>query len=172
LTLKVLGPDGKSIAASRIAGLKGMAYWETQPPDTSRFTVVGLVPGKERTITVRHDERKLIGQITLKGDEQGPVSATLQPWGALIGRLVDSDGQSWGEAQLSLSLPGGLDLPGGIPRICKDGRFRLEGLIPGQKVGFGVFSRQSGGKGIRDLILQPGEVKDLGDLRPKVEESQ
>ena len=169
LTLNVLGPDGKPLAVTMVSGLKDMVYWEAQPAEASSFTVIGLAPGKGRTISVRHNEKKLIGQITLKGDEEGAVSVSLQPWSTITGRLIDSDGQPWGgEPQL---YP--LYLPDGYARVGKDGRFRVEGLMPGEKIGFRLLEkgRRLGGQVIQDLILQPGEVKDLGDLTPKDEKS-
>ncbi len=168
LTLNVLGPDGKPLPVRLVSGLKDMVYWEGQPAEASSFTVVGLAPGKGRTISVRHNEKKLIGQIALKGDEKGAVSVSLQPWGTIIGRLVDSDGQAWdSEPQL---YP--VYTPEGYPRVGKDGRFRAEGLMPGQKFGFRLLEKGSrlGGEVIQDVILQPGEVKDLGDLKPKARE--
>ena len=162
LTLNVLGPDGKPLAVKMVSGLKDMVYWEDQP-EASSFTVLGLSPGKGRTISVRHNDKRLIGQIILKGDENGPVSVTLGPWGTIVGRLVDSDGQAISEAEL---YP--LYLPGGYAKADKNGRFRVEGLMPGQRFGFRIAKgSQLGPEVTQDLILRPGETKDLGDLIPK-----
>ena len=61
-------------------------------------------------------------------------------------------------------LPGGKG--GGGTRVGRDGRFRIEGLVPGLKYDGGT------GEGFRyfvvlfhDLTVTPGEVKDLGDLK-------
>ena len=51
----------------------------------------------------------------------------------------------------------------------KDGRFRIEGVIPGLKVGLwagkspGIFDQHL----VPELTLQAGEVKDLGDRERK-----
>ena len=64
----------------------------------------------------------------LRGDETRPQTVTLQPWGVLTGRVVDAEGQPASvDAQL---LP--LYFPEGYPKVGKDGRFRIEGLIPGK----------------------------------------
>ena len=51
----------------------------------------------------------------------------------------------------------------------RDGRFRVEGLVPG--VQYGAFAvempnRKRLGDIFRDLTVAPGEVKDLGDVKP------
>ena len=45
----------------------------------------------------------------------------------VIGRVVNADGEPWGEAELHSIV-----LPGGYPKVGKDGRFKIEGLIPGK----------------------------------------
>ena len=50
--------------------------------------------------------------------------------------------------------------------IGRDGRFRIEGLVPGLKH---EASAMRGFRGIgnvyRDVTVGPGEVKDLGDVK-------
>jgi hypothetical protein len=51
--------------------------------------------------------------------------------------------------------------------IGRDGRFRIEGLIPGLKYGGGASEGYMyRGDLFHDVILSPGEVKDMGDLKP------
>ena len=127
---------------------------------------------------VTHEGRKLIGSVYLKGDEAGPLTVRLQPWGTVTGRIVDDEGQP--RKGLSSAAPGGIDaeaaraataiLPGsdwnGGIRIGGDGRFRVEGLVPGLKYGA---SARTGFEALGDLFtdvtVAPGEVKDLGDLK-------
>ena len=37
--------------------------------------------------------RKLIGSVYLKGDETGTLTVRLQPWGTILGRIVNDEGQ-------------------------------------------------------------------------------
>ena len=49
----------------------------------------------------------------------------------------------------------------------RDGRFRVEGLVPGLSASFSFVKSGaplSAGKKPEALALQPGEVRDLGDL--------
>jgi hypothetical protein len=60
-----------------------------------RYEVIGL-PG--RNIIARRSEirryRGCVGASTLKkGDEAAPVTIRLQPWSAIVGRIIDNDGQ-------------------------------------------------------------------------------
>ena len=126
---------------------------------------------------VKHVGRKLIGTVFLKGDEPGPLTIQLQPWGTISGRIVDEEGRPRGGGGLSSSggtqprnpidegiLPGG-DVGGGI-RIGRDGVFRIEGLIPGLKYGgYASEGFNPAGELFRDITVSPREVKDLGDLK-------
>ena len=82
----------------------------------------------------------------------------------LTGRVVNADGEPWGEAELSPFL-----LPSGYPKLDKDGRFRIEGLIPGKPYTLRLFVDHSRLEGfiVKDLKVGPGEVKDLGDVVPE-----
>ena len=113
---------------------------------------------KPRRVTIKHAGRKLVGSIVLKGDEAGPLTVRLQPWGTITGRVLDDDGQPRGP----------LELYSFGPRILvgHDGKFRIEGLVPGLKYGASV--RQGGrfrGDVFHDVTVAPGEVKDLGDVK-------
>ena len=57
--------------------------------------VHALDPSRPRRVT-SHAGRKLIGSVYLKGDEAGPLTIRLQPWGTITGRVVDDDGQPRG----------------------------------------------------------------------------
>ena len=60
--------------------------------------------------------------------------------------------------------PQGL-LPRGT-RTGDDGRFRIEGLVPGLKYQATVQGAAAKSDALfRDVTVAPGEVKDLGDLR-------
>jgi RNA polymerase sigma factor (sigma-70 family) len=166
LTVTALGPDGKPLTDMKIAGLRDMAYWETPPSDASTHTIISLKPGKGRVLTFLTERKRLIGKLALRGDESGPQTVTLQPWGILTGRVVNGDGEPSGECQLN-----GIDLPKGYPQVGKDGRFRAEGLIPNQPYDLRILSKgsQLGGFIAKGLKVGPGETIDLHDVVPKNE---
>ncbi len=165
LSVTVLGPDGKPLTGNQVAGLRDMGYWETPSPEASSYTILSLKPGKARVLTFLNSKRGLTGQLVLRGDETKPQTITLRTWGVLTGRVVDDEGQPWSvEARL---YP--FNLPGGYPKIGKDGRFRLEGLIPGISYTLQLLEKGTtlGGFVVKEVRVGPGEVRDIGDVVPQ-----
>jgi len=160
LSVTVLGPDGKALADTHVKGLNEMVrYFAT--PGTSTFTVNGLKPGTERSLTLVNEKARVSGELVLHGGETGPRTVTLRPWATLSGRVVDNDGAALTEGYLY-----SIDLPSGMPKVGKDGRFRAEGLVPGKPYTIHFIQGQgrTGGIIARDVKVGPGEVKDLGDV--------
>jgi hypothetical protein len=136
-----------------------------------------LHPSKPRRVTISQAARKLVGFVNLRGDETGTVKIQLRPWGTIAGRIVDDEGQPRGG--LALNNLGGIypEPPGdqgilpnsshspGI-RIGRDGRFRIDGLVPGLKYGAdAVEGFMYRGDVFKGVIVAPGEVKNLGDVK-------
>ncbi len=166
LPVTVLGPDRKPLNPTELmtVGLRDMSGWEKVPAGTSELKLVGLGPGRARTVGVRHEAKRLAGELVLRGDETGPQMVTLRPWGVLTGRVVDADGQPMGGGSV---YP--VYVPAGYPEIGKDGRFRVEGLIPGKTYDLQILKDASLTHGflVRRLKVGLGETRDLGDVTPK-----
>jgi hypothetical protein len=76
---------------------------------------------------------------------------------------VSADGEPWSNAELHSII-----LPDGYPKVGKDGRFKIEGLIAGKPYTlYLVKDNTVRGTVVKDLKVGPGEVKDLGDLVPE-----
>ena len=175
----VLDPDGVPLAGALVLGrTKGGSGWPLVPLKTAEFEVVRLAAGEARTLTILHDDRKLAAGLVVRGDApdpaSGPVTVRLQPWGVITGRLVDDHGEPRSDVEIH-----GMDRPrydpvdGGVaPAVAvgEDGRFRIEGLVPGRRYKFGVVRRRYGlGTIVEDLAVAPGETRDLGDVKAKSE---
>jgi hypothetical protein len=166
LPLAVLGPDGRPLVPTELVtvGLKDMSWWEKVPPGTTDLKIAALAPGRPRTIEVRHEARRLVGELRLSGDETRPQTITLRPWGVVTGRVVDADGQPMAGGQVHP-----ITTPAGYPEVGRDGRFRFEGLIPGKDYELQILKPPGLNQGfiVNGLSVGPGETRDLGDVTPK-----
>jgi hypothetical protein len=192
----VLGPDGKPLDGVFAAGLTA-AYSATDgSPAKPRltggaFTVVGLIPGRPRTLVFWHEEKKLAQTVLVRGEEPGPLTIRLAPLGAVTGRLVDASGRPQVGASVQApyssrqkeTLPAELapPYPDVIPPVLPlgeattdgDGRFRLQGLLPGMKYDLvAVKDGESLGKLVEDVRFPSGETKDLGDIKPQAKQKR
>jgi RNA polymerase sigma factor (sigma-70 family) len=175
VTVQVRGPDGKPLAGAQAFGqsarVSPLAGW-SQRALPAEFPVYGLAPGKARTVLVVHPEKNLAARCEIKGDEKGPVVIDLQPAATVVGRLVHDDGRPRKDTAVDVRFRLGADwiLHVGRYKTDAEGKFRVEGLIPGlsyqgtfvprpdQPYAHGVFY---------DLTLKGGEVKDVGDVKAR-----
>ncbi len=101
----------------------------------------------------------------------------MRPWGTVTGHLLEEDGKP-----LSGNLIASLSVVRAAPAAdaevsefdhddlayveTNDGRFRVEKLIPGTAYSAKVYrGRKSAGLAFENLVLKPGEVRDLGEVR-------
>jgi RNA polymerase sigma factor (sigma-70 family) len=156
----VLAPDGQPLTGARFWGV---------PLSGADFTVRGLPPNKLRkpwVLEFVHEGKKLAGSLAVWGDEKGHLRVRLQPWGAVTGRFVTPQGEPLTGMHVSCQAGDGYS--------DKQGRLRIEGLIPGRKYNL-YFSKEGrllqiiGGEP-KDLAVKAGETKDLGDVKVKVKE--
>ncbi len=177
IVVHAIDPEGKPIGNTVVKGLSESYPTSPYPQESSDFEVHALDPSRPRRLVVTHAGRKLIGSVYLKGDEAGPLTVQLQPWGTVVGRIVDDEGKPKPSMSLTNTdgsyskhpedsdvVPGG-DWNGGLG-LGNDGKFRVEGLVPGLKYHLSANESFTGvGKLIDDVIVKSGEVKDLGDLK-------
>ena len=151
LTVKLQDADGKPLAggtaAEGIVPNQHQLIWL----EGHECPVYGLDPEFPRLVMLFHDKRNMAATLTLRGDEKEPVVARLLPAGTIVGRLLDDEGKpvvgvrikphyGSGEAQ-------GIDLqisPRRKPVLTdKDGRFRLEGVIPNTSPTLEIWGRKN-----------------------------
>jgi RNA polymerase sigma factor (sigma-70 family) len=177
LTMNVVDPAGQPISGTTARGVSDLHSSSEYPQTTPTFEIEAVERGRPRRVTVIHQERKLIGSTYLRGGEQAPLTIRLEPYGTIMGRILGDEGRPRGGIEITSEggavparpaeqgiLPGG-DVAGSI-RIGRDGRFRIEGLVPGLQYGAGIsLGFTYLGMIFRDVTVKPGEVKDLGDLK-------
>jgi hypothetical protein len=177
--LTIQDPDGKPLPGAIVSGVTEHAMrqmgvvFEIKSADC---TLYALDPATPRTLAIYHHGRNLGGEVTVRGDESTPVVARLKPAGAVTGRLLDAEGKPIADAGIQMRYlsyyAAALDvrIRHRAPFVTdKDGRFRLDGIVPdtkfalsGIRVGKTIL-RARGAGGIREV--QPGQTLDLGDLR-------
>jgi protocatechuate 3,4-dioxygenase beta subunit len=188
----VVGVDGKPFAAYFVAGLtaspRNNSSWR-MPHESPTFTVRGLDARQQRTVVVYSAEKKLGKAQAVRGDEAGPITVRLQPLSSLTGRVLDADGRPWAGVRVEATLDGkgdnGARLPvqffitrgswvanlEGKATTDADGKFRLDGLLPGLK--YTLLVSEGGSADPDRLIIKrdglsppaAGHNEDLGDLR-------
>jgi hypothetical protein len=173
----VLDTDGKPLAGARIADLRDGGFWEDNAG--SEFTIANLKPNKLRVLQFAHKGRKLSGYLILRGEEKDPIRVQLKPCGTLTGRIVTPSGKPLPSVRVNCQAQmqhkgQPFYLAEFIVYPDKDGRFRIVGLIAGWKYELSVMrsNRQAtiAGGNPKDLAIEPGETKDLGDLTVKPSE--
>jgi RNA polymerase sigma factor (sigma-70 family) len=179
LTVNVEDPDGKPLAGAIAAGVTITPLGAVSLKNAT-CPVYALDPGKPRLLVLLHQERELAAVVTLRGDEEESLTVRLGPTGVLTGRLLDQDGQPIRGAQVAALYAGqvGNDLARELrrrfelPRTDDQGRFRLQGIVPGLKFDLGFIKgrQQLKAESRKDILpLQPRQTVELGDLRVKPE---
>ena len=170
----IVGPGGESVPGARIMG-EGDHFqsWSRKPLPSATFEVHGLGSDRKRGLLFWHKEKNLAASYVVKPGEIGPLTIKLEPAGSLNGRLVDDDGRPRAGVQMTCNRPyEGEDsrfASGSLPdpiQTDADGRFHASGLVPGLKYSLSSWKgRMMTGDAIKDVVVKPGEVKDLGDVK-------
>jgi RNA polymerase sigma factor (sigma-70 family) len=186
-TVKIQDPDGKPLNGVTVAGNTARDWAPMETCETDACTVYELDAINPRVLAFFEPKRKLVGVLTLKGNEKEPATATLGPTGRIKGRLVNQAGEPLANVSVHLSFKpravGEIDnrIRGEARHGAKlvetnaNGEFALDTVIPGQK--FWVYGRRKEkyleppnwrnqeGK----YIVAPGSDIDIGPVTVKEE---
>jgi beta-lactamase regulating signal transducer with metallopeptidase domain/protocatechuate 3,4-dioxygenase beta subunit/5-hydroxyisourate hydrolase-like protein (transthyretin family) len=150
--------------------------------------IVAIQPGEQRKLFFFDRGRNLAGATTVDEHTKDGLTVQLRPAGSIRGRLVDAEGQPINDATVTADYdklsanpdaaiwPAHPELRSSADQIPVDseGRFRLDGIAPGWKYSAwavaprkmqGQMTSRGIGRVFDDLTLQPGEDRDLGDIR-------
>ncbi len=165
VTGTVVGPNDKPLE-----GVVIQLNLEQRLP-TAEFTLTGINPKNPRAFFFSHREKKLGTAVLLKGDEPMPLTVRLQKCATFTGRIVDEEGQPRADVGLAVHILGDqLNMTGGrfnflFGKTDKEGRFRIEHVIPGVKVSLTTWNEMT--SLVPEITLKADETKDLGDLKMK-----
>jgi hypothetical protein len=185
---RLVGPTGKPVVGAQYSGHSD-AWSQARTLADDTFEVLGLNSAHPRVVIFGHKELKLVGWAVVKPEDfraDAPMVVHLQRAGAIKGRLVDEDGLPLAAARLSVQTHYPNAEGFGPPRqglwpeeasyaSDAEGRFVIDGLRPGLKLSIYVQSktrpgfRMGTGDTFRELELQSGEVREMGDVKVKPE---
>jgi len=180
----LLDSDGKPVVGATPEGLTEHPGDYEPPLRAATFPLTRLHPDRVRRMTFVREDRKLVGSLLARGDSDAPYTVVMQPWATVTGRFVDlsfKPKEEKGSPFLDMDEKSRLadhDDPekGEFPQTWpdRDGRFRVEKLVPGLRyraavyrngVRVGIVGRTLVSEtAFKDLVLKPGEVRDLGDI--------
>jgi RNA polymerase sigma factor (sigma-70 family) len=166
---RVVGPDDQPLTGVTVCGLVRHGI---ETLKGAEFTVRGINPRANRPLVFYHKGKNL-GRFVkeLRGDTSEPLTVKLQPCGSASGRVVDQDGQP--VAGLRLAVQGrALPILGNAGGGCQlvttdpDGRFRVEGLVPGQEYHVSEAHTSDGFLRVyAPARVEPGKHQNLGDIK-------
>ncbi len=175
--VRIEDPQGKPLTGTNVAGVT--ARWPiVYPIKDATCTIFALDPKKPRQLIFYHTQRNLGGSLTVRGDEKEPPTVRLAPVGTVTGRLLDGDRQPIVGAFVDLNAQNGtvrelyrqLQQRRPTIRTDKEGRFRLEGIVPDVKFMLSISQGRTslvGEPRIGVRQVKAGQTLNLGDVRVK-----
>jgi RNA polymerase sigma factor (sigma-70 family) len=161
---KVVGPDGKPLKGVRVHGLEPQSAFGAEELKEDAFVVRGFNPRRKRELVFTHPQKQLGAFLEVRGESGKPLVVRLQACGSITGRILDRDGQP--VPDLVVRVDRRLLMDSG-PKVKTDGngRFHVNGLVPGQKYDVRLDLGRFGRTAFGPIRLAPGEHKDLGKAR-------
>jgi RNA polymerase sigma factor (sigma-70 family) len=167
--VNIIDPDGKPLPGCLVTGDHAETYmgWNMQKIALSHFDAIAIGPDESRTIMVFNDARKLgkVDQFTSSDLKDGTFTIQLEPLAEITGRCIDrTTGQPIPNLELEADVEGK-----GLATVTTDanGSFRYP-IITGGPCSLSVRSGPYVFNNLAtELMLDPGETQDLGDIRLK-----
>lgn len=161
----LLDPEGQPIVGVQAHGMTSHRYNSEPPLRAASFPLVRLHPDRARHITFFKQDRRLIGFLQARGRGDAPYTVRMQPWAALSGRILDDQGEPLSGAHVSVKSTPEADRHIGA-KTNRAGQFQIEKLVPGHRYSATVVrGNRVVGTAFEELVLQPGEVRKLRDVR-------
>jgi hypothetical protein len=175
----VLDPEGKPLAGANMIGESYRNTYRFISLVGSDFTVYGLSesPLLPRTLIFRHEGKGLGKAVQVGPNDRDPIEARLEPTATITGRLLDDAEQALAGVEVCvwwlIDEPTRQTHHDFVPPLQattdQAGRFRIDGIVPGLKQKIQAKGFKSGRSGfiLEDWTPKTGEVKALGEVRPK-----
>jgi len=166
---RVVGPDDRPLAGVTVYGHtrgRGLTRGGVETLKEDEFIVRSVNPRANRPLIFYHKDKNLGFYLKdLRGEAPGPLSVKLQPCGSISGRMVDPDGLPLAGVFVNVD-----DRHGGgyhFAKMDKEGRFRIEGLVPGLE--YRVWVNSERGPSLprfqEKVVVESGKHKDMGNKK-------
>ena len=170
-TGKLIGPDGKPVVGAQWLAVESASGRWTDKMEAAEFTVAKFNPKLPRDVLFLHAEKGLVGLLQPPEKNGAAVTVQMRPGATVTGRLMDGDGKPRAGFRVNLWVqtkqkPHWESYAPNSVVTDMDGKFRIEALVPGFR--FMLFHNEGSlqfGDGLR-----AGEVKELGDVRLKMDQ--
>jgi hypothetical protein len=175
----VVGPDGKALKGVWLEGHRPVVRGP-QTLQTERFTITGLSSRTTQPVLFYHPEKRLSKLEWVKADQGRALTVRLEPPGTITGRVVDARGRPVAGLDVGARVTRDVLFDMGMPtsalifqntgatKTDAEGKFRLEGFLPGLQHTLHGYGKVLGeGRVVplaTDLSVKSGEVKDVGDV--------
>ncbi len=179
LSIRLQDTEGKPLTDVWVAGSIVHDWYQPIPCKEAECSAYQVEAGKPRLMIFYHPGRKLVGTLTLKGDEKPPVVAKLGPAGSLKGQLLDTDGNPLTGVEVNVHYR--QRTASEIQSVIRSGKhtftdangvFAFDDLIPEQKfeLSFGHGKRrfERTPKIVNPAIeVKVGESREMGAIKLK-----
>ena len=178
--IRFVDPAGRPVRGAVVFGLTSSPDHQVIL-DGDEVEVLGLEPNSVRRLAALSPDGRLHVETTIRTDSAEPITIQMGLPAAVTGRLTDEQGKAVAGAYASVQyltdeVPP-IPRPRGPALTDADGRFRVEGIFPGNTVKV-EFSRAGKGQGpgehfrpevLRKLKLNDGQTRDVGTVKAKSE---
>ena len=139
--------------------------------DAGVYSLGGLLPGRAHIIARGEGLAPRATTVALEANVTTAVhDLELEAAGSVDGVVVDALGQPVANARIEVGYPGHVrhrsslqNLLGGRPLTSTDGRFRIEGVIPGLPMRVQAATESSHSQTV-SITLEPGQTRDSVEL--------
>jgi RNA polymerase sigma factor (sigma-70 family) len=183
-SVKVVDADDKPVTGTRATGLTHINFANPGHfPNTDTLTVYNVDPKTGRLVVAVHEQRKLIGTVLVKADDQTAV-LKLGPGGSVTGRALDPNGKALAGLRVTVSFDH-REVSNAFDALNKDkqlttdatGQFQIDTVFPGEP--FRLFFHQGKkrfgpdyDKAPKYTVAREKDTLKIGDLKLELSQDE
>jgi hypothetical protein len=179
LPVRVADAAGRPLTGTWATGISPENWHRPTRVAGDACSAYHLRPGTPRLMVFYEPARKLLGTLSLRGDEKAPAKVRLGPAGAVKGRLLGEDGRPLAGVAVRVyhRVRAAEEMNEHVHRESlvetgADGKFLIEAVIPGVKFELWPTRGRRTFQAVKqpaEASAEPGKTLDLGDVMVKPE---